>query len=970
MIKVNKLYKIYIYEKYIELKNSEKILDNYDLSKIFEWYSCIYLYKQYKKQFYEYSDIEPTFKEINNMTKYDTGIDCCDLIDTIVQCKLRKDTLDWKECGTFFGSQNIYSEELNKIIVRWNNLIITRNEECKLSKNLLEKSKLFTDIAFPRKDILDYCENLLADPPKYPKQKNQEFILRDYQIEAINLIKTSNQNTIISLPTGCGKNVVIIYSMKKNKKYLFLVPRIILMEQLHDEIIRHKPEQKNNIQCIGDTNYDYNESKNMCICVYNSVSLIEPYFESFTKIYIDEAHHIDKPIIYENDEEIIEDTNNEELLDNDIEDNTEKKLIDDAEDEIKETTGYHNIIKSLSQYNNNVYLSATIDDIKDFTYYKKNIRDMIEQKYLCDYNIHIPIFRDDITNKNICEHMIKNYRNIIIYCNLQKEGKSINTLMNTLQKGCSEYIDCNTTKTKRNSIIKKYKEGNIPFLVNVRILVEGFDAPITKGICFMHLPCSKTTLIQIIGRALRLHPLKTIAHIILPYSCKEDESNINNFLKVMANNDKRIKQSYENKKIGGYISFENTIKDEEENTEFEFRYNMIFDNMCKLLNGEEIWIKRLEDVKQYIDENGKRPSSENKDINIKQLGLWVINQINHYKYKIFGMKNQERYDIWRMVINDIKYKKYFINNKDLWIYKLNTIKQYIDTYNKRPSSEDKDENIKQMGTWICRQLDSYQNKKKKMSQQKRYNIWTNFINDIKYKKYFVTNENTWYNILELLKQFIDKNNCLPSYKNDKVLYKWQSHQKENYNNKYDIMKKQEIYDKWTEFINNNKYSRFFLSYKEKWEQNFNNVKQFLDISKKKPTLYDKDENIKKLGGWIAKQQRNYNKNQDLMSHQELYDKWTEFINNNKYKKYFLSNDKKWTNKLENLKKFIEINKNIPYRTKENKNNEIDKLASWITKQNQNYKNKDHIMKNIEIYDKWSEFINDPKYKKYFKKEDD
>lgn len=70
-------------------------------------------------------------------------------------------------------------------------------------------------------------------------------------------------------------------------------------------------------------------------------------------------------------------------------------------------------------------------------------------------------------------------------------------------------------------LLKKYKEGKIPFLVNVRILVEGFDAPITKGICFMHLPSSNTTLIQIIGRALRLHPLKTIAHIILPFSTKK-----------------------------------------------------------------------------------------------------------------------------------------------------------------------------------------------------------------------------------------------------------------------------------------------------------------------------------------------------------------------------------------------------------------------------------------------------------------
>ena len=32
-----------------------------------------------------------------------------------------------------------------------------------------------------------------------------------------------------------------------------------------------------------------------------------------------------------------------------------------------------------------------------------------------------------------------------------------------------------------DDIINKYKDGKIPFLVNVRILVEGFDAPITNA---------------------------------------------------------------------------------------------------------------------------------------------------------------------------------------------------------------------------------------------------------------------------------------------------------------------------------------------------------------------------------------------------------------------------------------------------------------------------------------------------------
>ena len=138
-----------------------------------------------------------------------------------------------------------------------------------------------------------------------------------------------------------------------------------------------------------------------------------------------------------------------------------------------------------------------------------------------------------------------------------KEGKLINKILNDLQNNSSEYIDCNTNKKKRNDIIEKYKNGNIPFLVNVRILVEGFDAPITKGVCFLHLPHSQTTLIQIIGRCLRLHPTKNIANIILPFSSKGDEDNICNFLKVMSKNDSRIRKSYENKQLGGYISIEN-----------------------------------------------------------------------------------------------------------------------------------------------------------------------------------------------------------------------------------------------------------------------------------------------------------------------------------------------------------------------------------------------------------------------------
>lgn len=186
-----------------------------------------------------------------------------------------------------------------------------------------------------------------------------------------------------------------------------------------------------------------------------------------------------------------------------------------TEDEVNDNSTYIDVIRELTKFNNNVYMSATIDKIEVFDYYSKDIREMITQGYLSDYTINIPVFPEDITIINICWHLIKNYSHIIIYCNSQKEGIEINNILNKLVKGCSENIDCKTTKTIRDKILRKFKKGKLTFLVNVKILVEGFDAPITQGVCFIHMPKSKTTLIQIIGQALRLHPNKKFASVIL-----------------------------------------------------------------------------------------------------------------------------------------------------------------------------------------------------------------------------------------------------------------------------------------------------------------------------------------------------------------------------------------------------------------------------------------------------------------------
>jgi superfamily II DNA or RNA helicase len=541
-------YSIKIYEKWSEIKNIyTSNPDNKLISKIFEWYVCVNLTDQYKKIFYEYTDIDPDFREENKMSQTDTGIDCCDLDSTIVQCKLRSNNLNWGELGTFFGSQVIWSNQSKEKIIRWKNLIIARNSNSKLSYNLANKLDLFEDKTFCLDEFIEYCDGLLSNPPIYPKINKSNPVLRDYQVDCIGLIKNVNKNLIINLPTGTGKNFIIVNSLEAKKKYLILVPRIILMEQIETDIIGLHPEFESGIQTIGNGNCKFKSKKSITICVFNSISLINN-FDQFDKIFVDEAHHIVKPQIYMDEDNLDVDSDNDldnldidsdndldndedsdieldvdsDLDNSDIDSNknitnktNESEPIDSTEDEVNDNSTYIDIIRGLTKYNNNVYMSATIDKIEGFDYYCKDIRDMIGQGYLCDYTINIPVFSEDITNLNICYHLIKNYSHIIIYCNSQKEGIEINNILNKLVKGCSEYIDCKTTKTIRDKILRKFKKGKLTFLVNVKILVEGFDAPITQGVCFIHMPKSKTTLVQIIGRALRLHPNKKFANVIL-----------------------------------------------------------------------------------------------------------------------------------------------------------------------------------------------------------------------------------------------------------------------------------------------------------------------------------------------------------------------------------------------------------------------------------------------------------------------
>ena len=79
----------------------------------------------------------------------------------------------------------------------------------------------------------------------------------------------------------------------------------------------------------------------------------------------------------------------------------------------------------------------------------------------------------------------------------------------------------------------------------------------------------------------------------------------------------------------------------------------------------------------------------------------------------------------------------------------------------------------------------------------------------------------------------------------------------------------------------------------------------------------------------------------------------------KYGQYIMSNEELWTNKLNNLKSFIDLNGRRP-----NKSEETEKVMySWVSTQLSNRKAEKQIMSNEDIRGLWDNFIKD--YQVYF-----
>lgn len=156
-------------------------------------------------------------------------------------------------------------------------------------------------------------------------------------------------------------------------------------------------------------------------------------------------------------------------------------------------------------------------------------------------------------------------------------------------------------------------------------------------------------------------------------------------------------------------------------------------------------------------------------------------------------------------------------------------------------------------------------------------IWQQFNNE--YKKYLLTNEETWYDNLNKLKSYIDENKkrppCHSKNKDIEFLSSFIMTQRKNYKAKTQIMSDKNIYDEWTKFEDD--YSDALKDVDEKWYDNLNELDIFLEKYKKRPNKRSIDTNEKKLGEWIGKQIQNLSQEKNNMKKENIKNDFIKFM---------------------------------------------------------------------------------------------
>ena len=615
--------------------------------RLFEMVTARMLSRKHGRAFYLWEDVALEVKDALGLPHPDVGIDITDTTTTIVQCKLRSNTLTWTDIGTFLACAlgRVLTED-RALCAAWSEVVVARNACSRLSAHCaFFASRLGFDAPITLADYESTVSGILALAQQNVTEHvaATEVELRDYQLEAIELcVKATPSAAYVVLPTGCGKSLVMArVAAREDLRVLILVPLVALLEQMLDVLAANLNIA--HVTAVGGP-YEYDNTKveaaRVVVCVYNSAHKIDA--TTFDRVLVDEAHFARAPAIYTDllDGDTAGEISNasETTAAEETEEPEESEEAEDPEEEgasASPTTsesrgrGYAAVRAAMTLVSARLF-SATLDVPESADRCTRTLREMIDTGRLCDYRLNVPVFDVGATNTDLAWFLVRNYRSIIVYCSTRAEGVSFCAAMNA-HGPCARYVDCDTPRGERREILEAFKSGHLAFVVNVRVLSVGFDAPITKGVCFVNMPASKTHIVQVIGRCLRVHPGKRCAQVILPLVAGQEgeDKRARDFMRVLAQTDARVAQALRNRGAP-YVAVRRAARGDADGSEgyeeggseqhaVNLIYTAVYDAMGTALT--DAWLTRYDELVAFYGANRKFPPAA-----MPGLGTWVSTQ--------------------------------------------------------------------------------------------------------------------------------------------------------------------------------------------------------------------------------------------------------------------------------------------------------------------------------------------------------
>eukprot|EP00438_Fugacium_kawagutii_P022259 Skav227701 [mRNA] locus=scaffold1635:78713:83912:+ [translate_table: standard] len=180
--------------------------------------------------------------------------------------------------------------------------------------------------------------------------------------------------------------------------------------------------------------------------------------------------------------------------------------------------GHHPLPTKLPKTAELYQFSATHKHEPEFRY---TMGEAIEDGVLCDYDITVPALTAHHAYVCLADLLVKqagHFRRVLAYCNSVSAAKRFRMVLRELGLA-AWHINGKTPLKKRTAAIEEFAgalQKPVHVLVTVEVLGEGINIPNADTCMFVEPRQSYRSIIQAIGRVLRHHPAKTLAHIVLP----------------------------------------------------------------------------------------------------------------------------------------------------------------------------------------------------------------------------------------------------------------------------------------------------------------------------------------------------------------------------------------------------------------------------------------------------------------------